>query len=147
MKADADQLVLDLQAVQIQKAAAIAAINDDVGSSCNEDFEIKANTMVTNCSSFIVDECESPKPSVSFNCGDFTITSDGGTVTVGNGTATITLAGSTLTISGVTSLDLPAGTTVGGSSILTSLPNHTHTAGTYVDGAGDAVTGTSGNPS
>jgi len=137
MKADADQLVLDLQAVQAQKAAAIAAINDDVGSSCSEDFDLKANTFITNCNSFVVDECDGSKPTITMNCTQFIIKS---------GSVTITVDGQNITIGGGT-LNLPAGTTVGGAAILTSLPNHTHTAGTYLDSAGNPVTGTSGNPS
>lgn len=133
MQQDAEAIVTQLQNLQSSKAAAIASIPD--GPSCNSDFEVQANTFLVNCNSFVVDHCSSGDPTITFNCSTFSIKS---------GAVTITVDGDDITISGGT-LNLPAGTTVNGAAILTSLPDHTHSAGTY-DAGGTAVTGESGDP-
>lgn len=127
MQSDAQAIVSQLQSLQASKAAAIAAIPD--GPSCNTNFEIPADTFLVNCNAMTVDACDGDKPDVTFNCGDFTITmnSTGETFTVTNGVASITLTGTTLSFSGITTMDLPAGTTIGGDSISTGLQAHNHT--------------------
>jgi hypothetical protein len=129
MQSDAQAIVSQLQSLQASKAAAIAAIPD--GPSCNTNFEILADTFLVNCNAMTVDACDGDKPDVTFNCGDFTITmnSTGETFTVTNGVASITLTGTTLSFSGITTMDLPAGTTIGGDSISTGLESHRHTYG------------------
>ena len=154
LQTKAQTLADDLQTLYNEKiAAAIGSagagaggggVSEGVGNSCEEDFEIKANTFVINCNALIVDECGTPPP-VTFNASDFTINLDSGTLTISNGTATVTLTGGTLSFSGVTTLDLPAGTTVGGSAITTLA--HTHTAGSLQDSTGGSVTGSTGQGS
>ena len=72
-------------------------VSEGVGNSCEEDFEIKANTFVINCNALIVDQCGTPPP-VTINSGEVSITTDGSDITVTNGTVTLTISGSTINV-------------------------------------------------
>ena len=151
LQTKAETLAEDLQTLYNEKIAASigsagagaggGGVSEGVGNSCEEDFEIKANTFVVNCNAMVVDQCGTPPP-VNFNCGSFTVTLDSTaeTFTVTDGTSTISLNNGTLTFAGITTLDLPAITTIGGAAIATesyaddaaadaaaTLPNHRHT--------------------
>lgn len=78
---------------------ASAGVSDGVGNSCQEDFEIKANTFTINCNALIVDQCGTPPP-VTINSGEVSITTDGSDVTVTNGTVTLTMSGGTINVTG-----------------------------------------------
>jgi hypothetical protein len=102
MQQQANTLAGQLQslAAAAQGAGGAGGVSDGVGNSCTEDFEIKANTFITNCNAYILDECGSGKPDVTFNTGVFTITTDGSDMTVTNGTVTLTISGSIINVTG-----------------------------------------------
>jgi len=121
LQTKAETLAEDLQTLYNEKiAAAIGSagagaggggVSEGVGNSCEEDFEIKANTFVINCNALIVDQCGTPPP-VTFTTGSVDITTDGSDVTVTNGTVTLTISGSTINVTG-------GALQVGGSDVLT----------------------------
>jgi hypothetical protein len=109
LQTKAETLAEDLQTLYNEKiAAAIGSagagaggggVSEGVGNSCEEDFEIKANTFVVNCNALVVDQCGTPPP-VTFTTGNFNIIADGYDVTVTNGTVTLTISGSTVNVTG-----------------------------------------------
>ena len=109
LQTKAETLAEDLQTLYNEKiAAAIGSagagaggggVSEGVGNSCEEDFEIKANTFVINCNALIVDQCGTPPP-VTFTTGSVDITTDGSDVTVTNGTVTLTISGGTVNVTG-----------------------------------------------
>jgi len=111
LQSKAETLAEDLQtlynekiAVAIGSAGAGAGgggVSEGVGNSCEEDFEIKANTFVINCNALIVDQCETAPP-VTFTTGSVDITTDGSDVTITNGSVTLTISGSTVNVTGGT---------------------------------------------
>ena len=111
LKTRAENLAGNLQTIYDEKITALAGVSEDVGSSCEEDFEIIANTFIINCNALIVDDCGTPPP-VTFNCGTVDITTDGSDVTVTNGTVTLTISGGTINVTG-------GELQVGGSKVLT----------------------------
>lgn len=107
LQTKAETLAEDLQTLYNEKIAAAVGggggggVSEGVGNSCEEDFEIKANTFVINCNALVVDQCETPPP-VTFNTGTFNITTDGSAATVTNGIVTLTISGSTVNVTGGT---------------------------------------------
>ena len=166
MQADANQLAADLQALKNAKGVSGGGAGGGVpdGPDCEYDVDYPANTFTIEVKSkFQVIPCEDPVPS-EFTCSAFTVTGDGtepititdgtstvemngsGQISLTNGTVTVTINGGTISFSGVTAMDLPAGTTLDGDPILTELPNHKHSSGTYALGAANNIVGNSGNP-
>ena len=156
LQTKAETLAEDLQTLYNEKiAAAIGSagagaggggVSEGVGNSCEEDFEIKANTFVINCNALIVDECGTPPP-VTFTTGSVDITTNGSDVTVTNGTVTLTISGSTVSVTGGT-------LQVGGSNVLTeAVADQRYASNSHIhsyqvttvsqDANGDVTTGSS----
>jgi hypothetical protein len=143
LQSDANDLAANLQSILNTKLAAGGGggggggVTEGVGNQCDEPFEIKADGFTINCNSMTVDACAGGKPAVTFNCSSISFVSGG---------VTVTITGGNVTISGGT-LNLPTGTTVNNQAILTSLPSHSHPAGTLQDSTGGTVTGSTGSSS
>jgi len=143
LQSDANDLATNLQSILDTKLAAGggggggSGVTEGVGNQCDEPFEIKADGFTINCNSMTVDACDGGKPAVTFNCSSISFVSGG---------VTVTISGGNVTISGGT-LNFPAGTTVNNQAILTSLPAHTHSAGTLTDSQSGSVSGSTGGVS
>jgi len=128
---------------------ASAGVSEGVGNSCEEDFEIKANTFTINCNALIVDDCGTPPP-ITINSGEVSITTDGSDVTITNGQATLTINGGVINVS-------QGELQFGGNKVATetwvtdnfSENNHTHTfSGSGSDGnTSITISGTTSGPS
>ena len=105
LQTKAETLAGELQTLYNEKIAAAVGggggggVSEGVGNSCEEDFEILANTFLINCNALVVDQCGAPPP-VTMNTGEVSITTDGSDVTVTNGTVTLTISGATINVTG-----------------------------------------------
>jgi len=73
LETNAYQLANDLAALANTKNTEAANVRDDVGNTCEVDFDIQANNFIINCNAMGVDQCDVILPDVQFYSNDFNV--------------------------------------------------------------------------